>query len=391
MKFRGYVREDGSVGIRNKYLILGVCDAVEGIVRNIAKEFTDVITATSAHGCPAAGNEQVIYNFAGLADNPNVVGVVIVGIGCEGVKPEMIVDAMSRKKPIEILRVVEEKGTRRAIMKGISIIKLMKAKFGNPTRTEVDISKLIVGVKCGGSDTTSGLASNASVGAAVDKLVDSGSTILFTEPIECIGGEQELIARAVNPEVASKIEEALKAEQKRWTVPGTEVEFMCIGNVKGGLTTIEEKSLGAMHKSGSRPIQDVLEYSDRQLEKPKGSGVYLQDGTMLFSHCLTHLAAAGCQMILFTTGIGASVNSQLMPTITVCGNPSSYREMYEDMDINAGTIIEGTESIDSVSDKIIEKIIKIAGGEKTSIEDLGYSGFAIYKRDARLEHFIQQM
>ena len=112
---------------------------------------------------------------------------------------------------------------------------------------------------------------------------------------------------------------------------------------------------------------------------------------MLFSHCLTHLAAAGCQMILFTTGIGASVNSQLMPTITVCGNPSSYREMYEDMDINAGTIIEGTESIDSVSDKIIEKIIKIAGGEKTSIEDLGYSGFAIYKRDARLEHFIQQM
>ncbi len=390
MIFKGYIREDGRVGLRNKYLLLGVCDAVEGIVRHVASKFDDVITVTSAHGCPAAGNEQIMNNFAGLADNPNVVGVIIFGIGCEGVRPEMVINLMETKKPVKIIEVVDEKGTRNAIEKGISIIKEMKKDFGNPERVPVDISKLVIGVKCGGSDTTSGIASNTSVGAAVDKLVDQGATVIFTEPIECIGGEKALIDRAVNEEVAKKLDETLKLEQKRWTVPGAEVEFMCIGNVKGGLSTIEEKSIGAIHKSGTRPIQGVLEYSDEKLEKPVKGGVYLQDGTMLFSHCLTHLAAAGCQLILFTTGIGASVNSQLMPTIIVCGNPDSFEMMEGDMDINAGTIIEGTESIDSVSDRIIEKLIHVAEGEKTKIEDLGYSGFAIYKRDSRLEYFIKQ-
>jgi altronate dehydratase large subunit len=390
MEFMGFIRKDGLVGVRNLYLILGVCDAVEGIVKGIAREFDDVITVTSAHGCPAAGNEQVINNMAGLANNPNVVGVLIVGIGCEGVKPEMIVALMDTKKPVEIIEVVNEKGTRNTMEKGIAIIKSMKKAFGQPKRELVDVGKLVVGVKCGGSDTTSGIAANSSTGAAVDRLVDLGATVLFTEPIECIGGEVELMARAANQDVANQIKETISLEQKRWTVPGTEVEFMCIGNIEGGLSTIEEKSLGAIHKSGSRPIQGVLEYSDRVLEKPKKNGVYLQDGTMLFSHCLTHLAAAGCQLLIFTTGIGASVSSQLLPTIRVCGNPESYQRMMDDMDINAGTIIEGTESIKMVGEKIVDKLIKVAEGEKTKIEDVGYSGFAIYKKDSRLEYFIKR-
>jgi altronate dehydratase large subunit len=390
MEFKGYIREDGSVGVRNFYLLLGVCDAVEGIVKGIAREFNDVITVTSAHGCPAAGNEQVINNMAGLANNPNVVGVLIIGIGCEGVKPEMIVDLIDTKKPVEILEVVDEKGTRNTIERGIGIIRGMKKAFGQPKRESVDIGKLVVGVKCGGSDTTSGIAANSSVGAAVDKLVDLGATVLFTEPIECIGGEAELMARAVNPTVANQIKETVSLEQKRWTVPGTEVEFMCIGNIMGGLSTIEEKSLGAIHKSGSRPIQGVLEYSDRVLERPKKNGLYLQDGTMLFSHCLTHLAAAGCQLLIFTTGIGAAVSSQLLPTIRVCGNPDSYKKMIDDMDINAGTIVEGSESINGVGERIVARLIRVAEGEKTKIEDVGYAGFAIYKKDPRLEYFIQQ-
>ena len=390
MQFKGYVREDGAVGVRNLYLILGVCDAVEGIAANIAKKYDDVVFATSAHGCPAAGNEQLINNYAGLANNPNIVGVIIIGIGCEGVKPEMIIEKIDSVKPVEIIEVVDEKGTRNSIKKGMEIIERMKAEFGSPEREPVDISRLTIGVKCGGSDTTSGIASNSCVGAAVDKMVDSGSTAIFTEPIECIGGEEELISRAVNQDVADKIRETIMMEQKRWTVPGTEVEFMCIGNIKGGLSTIEEKSLGAIHKSGTRPIQGVLEYSDEKLERPSKSGVYLQDGTMLFSHCITHLAAAGCQIMLFTTGIGASVNSQVMPSIIVCGNPESYAEMKEDMDINAGSVIDGSGTIESVSQEIVEKIIKVAEGEKTKIEGIGYSGFAVYKKDPRLEYFIRE-
>ena len=390
MEFNGYIREDGSVGVRNLYLILGVCDAVEGIVHNISKKFDDVITVTSEHGCPAAGNEQVVNNMAGLANNANIVGVLIIGVGCEGVRPEMVVEKIDTKKPVEIIEVVEERGTKNAIQKGIEIIGNMKKDFGNPDRAPADISKLKIAVKCGGSDTTSGIAANTSVGAAVDKLVDMGAAAIFTEPIECIGGERELIERAANKQVAKDLEYTIAMEQKRWTVPGTEVEFMCIGNVQGGLSTIEEKSLGAIHKSGTRPIQGVLEYSDEMLERPEKGGVYLQDGTMLFSHCITHLAAAGCQLMLFTTGIGAGVNSQLMPTLRVCGNPSSFAHMEEDMDINAGTVISEGESIDAVGDRIVEKLIQVAGGEETKLEGIGYSGFAIYRRDPRLEYFIRK-
>jgi len=390
MEFKGYVREDGSVGVRNLYLVLGVCDAVEGIAHNIARKFDDVITVTSEHGCPAAGNEQIVNNMAGLANNPNIVGVLIIGVGCEGVRPEFIVEKIDTKKPVKIIQVVEERGTKNAINKGIEIINEMKKEVGNPERVPVDISKLTVAVKCGGSDTTSGIAANTSVGAAVDKLVDMGATAVFTEPIECIGGEEELIERAANEKVAKDLEETIALEQKRWTVPGTEVEFMCIGNVQGGLSTIEEKSLGAIHKSGTRPIQGVLEYSDEKLERPEKGGVYLQDGTMLFSHCITHLAAAGCQLMLFTTGIGAGVNSQLMPTLRVCGNPSSFEHMEADMDINAGTVISEGESIDSVGDRIVKKLVQVAGGEETKLEGVGYAGFAIYKRDPRLEYFVRK-
>lgn len=391
MQFNGYVRKNGSVGIRNYYLMLGMCDAMEGIMDQVARQFDDVITVCSAHGCPAAGNEQVIHNFVGLANNPNVVGVIVMGIGCEGCRPEMVTERVDDWKPVEIVRVVEQKGTKKTIDHCVQLIRKMKENFGSPKREPVDISKLVVGLKCGGSDTTSGIASNASCGRAVDKLVDMGATAIFTEPIECIGGEEELIARAATPKVAQQLRDTLALEDKRWNVPNCEVEFMCIGNVEGGLSTIEEKSLGAIHKSGTRPIQGVLEYSDRMLEKPSKGGVYLQDGTMLFSHCLTHLAAAGCQVILFTTGIGASVNSQMVPTIRICGNPASYVSMEEDMDINAGAIISGTGSLESVADEIVSKVVSVASGEETKLEGVGYSGFAIYKKDARFEQLLKTL
>jgi len=389
MKFKGFRRKNGQVGIRNNYLIIGVCDALDGIVNGIARKYENVLTVTSEHGCPAAGNEQVINNLAGLADNPNIVGVIIMGMGCEGVRPEMVKEAMTVDKPVKIIKVTEIGGTVKAIEQGRKTIEDMM-KSENFQRELVDVSEITLGVKCGGSDTTSGIAGNTCAGYAVDKLIDNGGTAIFTEPIECIGGEESLISRAINKKVADDLRKTIAIEQKRWTIPGVNMEFMCYGNIRGGLSTIEEKSLGAIHKSGSRPIQGVLKYNNNFLEKPSKKGLYLQDGTMLFSHCITHLAAAGCQMLLFVTGVGASVLSQLMPTIKICGNSTSYNNLIDDMDINAGNFIDGKETIKEIGDKIFNKMIKVAEGEKTKLEGIGYSGFAIYKKDSRLEHFLNK-
>ena len=388
MKFKGYRRKNGQVGVRNYYLLIGVCDALDGILYNISKNFDNVLTITSEHGCPASGNEQVINNLAGLADNPNIIGVLIVGMGCEGVKPEMVRAAMTIDKPVKIMKVTEMGGTLKAIEEGKKIIEEMK-KDEQFERQLIDISELTIGVKCGGSDATSGIAGNTCAGNAVDKLVDHGGTAIFTEPIECIGGEENLIKRAVNERVVEDIRKMLIDEEKRWTVPSVDIEFMCFGNIQGGLSTIEEKSLGAIHKSGTRPIRGVLKYNNDILEKPSGKGVYLQDGTMLFSHCITHLAAAGCQILLFITGIGASVVSQVMPTIKICGNSSSYNHLKDDMDINAGRFIDGDKNIDEIGEEIFKKIISVAEGEKTKLEGIAYSGFSIYKRDPRLEYFLK--
>src|SRR6056297_2112040 len=201
MKFKGYIRENGQVGVRNYYLLIGVCDALDGILDNISKEFKDVLTVTSEHGCPAAGNEQVINNLAGLADNPNIIGVIIVGLGCEGVKPEMVKKEMTVKKPVKIIKVTEIGGTIKTIKKGREIISNMKKKQ-KIKRELIDVNRITIGVKCGGSDTTSGISGNICAGNAVDRLVDKGGTAIFTEPIECIGGEENLIERAINKKVA---------------------------------------------------------------------------------------------------------------------------------------------------------------------------------------------
>ncbi|MBW1920274.1 MAG: UxaA family hydrolase, partial [Deltaproteobacteria bacterium] len=254
----------------------------------------------------------------------------------------------------------------------------------------IDAGRLVVGVKCGGSDTSSGLAGNPAVGAFVDMLIDAGGSAIMSEPIEAVGAEEPLARRAVNEDVGKKIYKMIGNEEKRWSVPGAQMEFMCKGNVDGGLTTIEEKSLGAVHKSGSRSIMGVLENSDQLLEKvPEGGGFYLQDGTHMEPMTMSFMAAAGAQIVIFVTGCGGTFGHAIVPMIKVTGNPGTYRRMSEDMDINAGTIITGEESIDSVGRRILDEVIQVASGKPTSGETLGYSNFSVYRRDPRLEALLK--
>jgi len=245
-------------------------------------------------------------------------------------------------------------------------------------REEFDLCHLTVAVDCGGSDATSGIAANPAVGEAIDRLIETGGTAIFTEPGEMIGAEHILARRAVNDDVKKRIFQMVANEEKRWRSLDIEPRWMSPGNVEGGLTTIEEKSLGAIQKGGTKPIQGVLENSLHRLEKPRGKGLYLQDGTGADVHGVTHMVAAGAQVVIFTTGKGSTIGYAVAPVIKVTGNPRTYGKMEDDMDINAGTIITGHESIREVGERIFHKMASVASGEETQSEALGYKDFEIY-------------
>ena len=388
MKFLGYERPNGLVGIRNIMLVMSAADCSEPVARMIAEGVEGAKAITQHYGC--IPGEMVANTLIGVGENPNVAAVLLVGMGCEGMPASALGKVMKKTgKPIEWISIQELGGTENTVSKGKKILRDFSEKVSGLKRREFDVSELIVGVKCGGSDTSSGLAGNPAVGVFVDMLVDEGGSAIMMEPIEAVGAEEPLATRAVNEAVREKIYKMIGNEEKRWSVPGAQMEFMCRGNVEGGLTTIEEKSLGAIHKSGSRPIVDVLENTDHRLEKvPKGGGVYLQDGTHMEPMAMSFMAAAGAHMVLFVTGCGGTFGHAIVPFIKVTGNPETYRRMPYDMDINAGTILTGEESMESVGKKIFNKMIDVASGKPTLGEALGYDNFSVFRADPRLEALL---
>ncbi len=386
MEFLGYQRYDGRVGIRNLILVFAVVECVEGIARRVAEQVKSAVPVTQHYSCLHLGNEQVVNTMVGIAENPNIAGVILIGMGCEALQPEIFSERLSGSgKPVEILSVREMGGVVRTVKRGVEIARNIEDKIGTLKREPFALDRLLAAVKCGGSDATSGLAANASLGVAVDRLIEEGASVIFTEPIEAIGGEEELYRRAANEAIRKRIEKVILNEEKYWKMPGARMEFMCKGNIAGGLSSIEEKSLGALHKTGTMPIVGVLENSAHKCERPTAPGVYFQDGTHLDAQAVTHLAAAGAQILVFTTGVGASLEGLIIPTIRVCGNPASFAKMQADMDINAGTIIEGRESIEEIGSKIFREIIEVASGKKTKLEGLVPGVFDIYRPDPRLD------
>lgn len=388
MKFQGYERPDGSVGVRNHILVMAVADCAEPVARMIANGTEGAVAVTQHYGC--IPGEMVANILIGVGKSPNVAAVLLVGMGCEGMPADSLGKMIKESgKPVDWVCIQELGGTSNAVTKGKQIVKAMSEKVQGLKRKEFDVSRLVVGVKCGGSDTTSGLAGNPAVGAFADMLIDAGGAVVMSEPIEAIGAEEPLAKRAINDLVRKRIYKMISDEEKRWSVPGAQVEFMCSGNIEGGLTTIEEKSLGAIHKSGDRPIRGVLEASSRLLEKvPEVAGVYLQDSTHMEPMVMSSMAAAGVQIIVFVTGCGGSFGHAIVPMLKVTGNSETYRRMKDDMDINAGTIIEGQESIGVVSQRIFNEVIEVASGKLSRSEALGYNNFSVFRRDSRLDMLL---
>lgn len=384
MKFMGYRRKDGSIGIRNRILIIAIDECCEGIAREISKNVEGSIVVTNHYTCMYAGNEEIINTIIGSATNPNVSGILLFSMGCGSIDNDILARPIRESgRNVDSFVVRDIKGTRKSIDLGTELALKLK-KRGEIEKTEGDISELVIGIKCGGSDTSSGLASNPSVGKASDMLVEMGAITVAGELIELITCEDILDGRAVDDKVKSEVRRLIQEESDRWHIEGTDVETMSIGNSVGGLTTLEEKSLGALYKTGTMPIQGVLKIDKNGVEKPVKNGFYLSEATHLCGGSGMHFAALGAHLILWTTG-SAGFNNTIVPVIRVSGNESCIND---DIDIDATNIMKGLEGIDSVAVKILDKVKKVANGEKTSIEEVGYSYCTIYQKDQRLESLV---
>jgi len=383
--FQGYKRPDGQVGIRNHIMILAIDECAEGIAQAIKQKVPECVVVTNHYTCMYGGNEEMVNTMIGAALNPNVAGVLVLNMGCGSIDPALIIDPIKQaEKPVFNLSIIKSRGTRQTINDGIQLANELVSIAGKVKPEPTPISRLVVGIKCGGSDTSSGIASNPAVGNAADQLVDLGATCVAGELIELITCEDILRERAVTDEVADKIERLIMEEERRWHIEGTDVETMSIGNSVGGLTTLEEKALGALHKTGTRPIQDVLEINPQGIQKPTTAGFYLSEATHLCGGSGMHFAALGAQVILWTTG-GAGFNNPIVPVVRVSGNAA---QITEDIDVDVSGIMSAEQSVIEGGDAVIECLNKVVQGEKSAIEDVGFAFCSLYQKDQRLERLI---
>ena len=281
-------------------------------------------------------------------------------------------------KPTEIIHIQELGGVSNAIRTGTDIARKLVIDISGQQRVPAELSEIVMSIKCGASDTTSGMASNCVIGYVADKLVDLGATVIFGETTEFLGGEHLLAKRAVNQQVADKIYQIVNDMEARAKSIGCDMRRgqPTPGNIAGGLSSIEEKSLGAIVKSGTRPIQGVLEYPEHITNQ---KGLWIKDSPGREPEILTGMAATGAQFMCFSTGRGAPQGFPSMPVIKICGNPNTYEHMQNDMDLNAGRIITGEKTIEEVGEETFEKLLRVLNGEMTKNEAVQYfSAIDIY-------------
>lgn len=377
----GYVRADGQVGCRNHVAVIPSVTCAGDVASAIVRQVAGTVGFFHHQGCCQLPPDldRVTETLISLGCSPNVGAALIVSLGCEGTDTERLYEMIrATGKPVEIIRIQELGGVSAAIKAGIDAAQELVMEISGMQRQAVDISRVTMSIKCGASDTTSGMASNCVIGYVADKLVDLGATVVFGETTEFLGGEHLLARRAVTLEVGQKILDIVDRMEKRARSLGCDMRKgqPTPGNIAGGLSSIEEKSLGAIVKSGTRPIQGVLEYPERIGER---KGLWIKDTPGREPEILTGMAATGAQFMLFSTGRGAPQGFPTMPVLKICGNPNTYERMQHDMDINAGRIITGERSIEEVGEEAYAAVLALLSGRQTKNETLGYhSSIDIY-------------
>lgn len=372
--WNGYRRKDGSVGSRNYVAVIPSVTCANDVANAICREVQGTVTYMHHQGCCQLPPDldRVTDTLISLGKSPNVGAVLIVSLGCEGTDhARMYEELKATGKPTEIIHIQALGGVSKAIREGTDIARRLVIEISGQQREKADVSEIVMAIKCGASDTTSGMASNCVIGYVADKLVDLGATVVFGETTEFLGGEHLLAKRAVNKQVADKIYQIVTEMEDRAKSIGCDMRRgqPTPGNIAGGLSSIEEKSLGAIVKSGTRPIQGVLEYPEHITDQ---KGLWIKDTPGREPEILTGMAATGAQFMCFSTGRGAPQGFPSMPVIKICGNPNTYEKMKDDMDLNAGLIITGEKTIEQVGEEAFDKLLRVLNGEMTKNEAIQY-------------------
>ena len=382
VSFQGYLRQDGRKGIRNVIVVAYLVECAHHVSRRIVTLANDMdVHLIGFPGC--FPNEYAFRMMNAVCTHPNVGGALLVSLGCESMNREKLLTLIRASgRPAELLVIQEAGGTRATIDAGVAAVTQLREQIAQVKRVPMALNELIVGTMCGGSDGTSGITANPAGGRCFDALVAADATCIFEETGELIGCETVMSDRATTPELGAAIEACVEKAEHYYRVMG--FGSFAPGNVDGGLTTLEEKSMGAYSKSGSSPISGLIKPGD----VPPAGGLYLldvvPDGEPRFGFPnisdnaeIVELIACGSHVILFTTGRGSVVGSAISPVIKVCANPETFRRMAGDMDVNAGRILEGEASLDDVGEEILGKVIAVASGARSVSEDLGHQEFIL--------------
>ncbi|WP_087679301.1 UxaA family hydrolase [Garciella nitratireducens] len=381
MTFWGYKRPDGKVGVRNHILILPASVCASDTTRIIASQVNGVITFNNQNGCSQVPKDlQLTLDvMSGFAANPNIYGTVVVSLGCENAQMDLLVGEINKRtnKPLKQLIIQEEGGTLKTIERGVRYAKEMLAEASLLQKEEFPMSELIIGTECGGSDTTSGLAANPAIGSLSDKMVELGGTVILSETTELIGAEHILAKRAKDEEVKEKLYKIIERYEQSLELVGEKVRDgnPSPGNKAGGLTTLEEKSLGCVHKGGTTTINEVYDYAKDVIKK----GLVIMDTPGNDPSSIAGMVAGGAQVVVFSTGRGTPTGNPIAPVIKITGNRETFKKMKDNIDMDCSGFIYGEKTLDELGEILLEEVQEVASGKQTKAEQLGYIELGIMR------------
>jgi len=380
--FLGYRRPNGTVGVRNWVAVISIMDNCNPVTRAIANavEGTIPVTTLFVRGQIGQDLELAFDSLAGMGSNPNIAAVLLIGL------EEKSTEEVARRirpsgKPVEAIH-LQPHGTINTIAEGSRRALRMVREASSVRREPCPTSALIIGVECGGSDTTSGLTCNPTIGRMADRLIDDGGSVIISETAEFVGAEHLFASRAVDYEVKSAFVKAVHDLEQDAVRCGVDLTGTnpAPDNIKGGLSTLEEKALGAMAKAGTRPLNGVLKYG----EPPQRKGLHFMDAPAPAVENLTAFAAAGCQLIFFGTGVGNPIGNMVTPTVKVCGNVNTLRTMADNIDVDVSAILEAGAKVSDLGDKLYDYAVEVASGTMVSSEILDVRETAISRFERTL-------
>jgi altronate dehydratase large subunit len=382
--FWGYRRPDGRVGVRNHVLVVPtvICSSV--VAERVAAATAPLGSALPhTAGCGQLGPDLRVTHetLAAYCGHPNVGAVLVIALGCEQVVAQHLADAGRRAgKPAAIVAIQSDGGTVRATARATEIARGFADTLRSAPREWCDASSLILSVKCGGSDYTSGLASNPALGRVADRVVDAGGSAVLGEIAEIMGAEHLLAARATDANTAARLIRVIGRVESEAIALGLDIRGTqpSPGNIRGGLTTIEEKSLGATHKGGERtPLEDVVPYSARITRK----GLTVMDTPGLDVESVTGMVGGGAQVVVFTTGLGTPTGNPIAPVIKITGNARTAESMQDNIDLDVSGVLDDSETLEAAADRLFEEVLAVCSGRETAAERLGHREFAIHRRN----------